>query len=500
MVIGIIGAGFAGLSSAKVLTELGHHVTVYDKTPDVGGVWSSTRRYPGLTTQNNKGTYALSGLPMPSSYPEWPTGEQVQRYLETYVDTFALRPMLRLGTEVTRAEPVASGGWDVTTPTDTVHYDHLVLANGIFSTPFVPEFDGAAELRAAGGVIIPASELLDIEQVRGKNVVVVGYGKSACDIAVAIAPAAASTTVVARELLWKMPRKIKNVVNYKYLMLTRLGEALFRYRTVTGVEKAMHANNSALANGLLGSVEKVTTGQLGLAEVNLVPKGRFSDIARSTVSLASNGFFEAVKAGGIRVERDTVITRLEVEEGSSTAVLSNGSTVLADVVVAATGWIQDQPFLPREVVDRLTDDNGDFLLYRQILPIGVPDLTFAGYNSSFFSPLSAEMSAVWIGSYLAGGHTVPSEAEQRAQVDARLAWMRERTQGKHAKGTNIIPFSMKNIDEVLNDLDLNVGSGTRAGQWLMPVNPGAYAGVTPKLVRRLAQTSAKTSAPATVGG
>ncbi|MDQ4112898.1 MAG: FAD-dependent oxidoreductase, partial [Actinomycetota bacterium] len=57
MKIAVIGAGFAGVASAKVLTELGHDVTVYEKAPDVGGVWSRTRRYPGLTTQNNKDSY-----------------------------------------------------------------------------------------------------------------------------------------------------------------------------------------------------------------------------------------------------------------------------------------------------------------------------------------------------------------------------------------------------------------------------------------------------------
>ena len=52
MRIGIVGAGFAGLSSAKVLKSFGHDVTVFEKEADVGGVWSASRRYPGLTTQN----------------------------------------------------------------------------------------------------------------------------------------------------------------------------------------------------------------------------------------------------------------------------------------------------------------------------------------------------------------------------------------------------------------------------------------------------------------
>ena len=64
MRIAIVGAGFAGLASAKVLRELGHDVTVHDRTPDVGGVWSRTRRYPGLKTQNNKQTYRFSDHPI----------------------------------------------------------------------------------------------------------------------------------------------------------------------------------------------------------------------------------------------------------------------------------------------------------------------------------------------------------------------------------------------------------------------------------------------------
>ena len=72
MRVGIIGAGVAGLTTAKVLKQAGHEVVVYDKAPDVGGVWSRTRRYPGLTTQSPKAQYSLSDFPMPRDYPEWP--------------------------------------------------------------------------------------------------------------------------------------------------------------------------------------------------------------------------------------------------------------------------------------------------------------------------------------------------------------------------------------------------------------------------------------------
>ncbi|TQL67064.1 cation diffusion facilitator CzcD-associated flavoprotein CzcO [Nocardioides albertanoniae] len=495
MKIAVIGAGFAGIASAKVLTELGHDVTVFEKAPDVGGVWSRTRRYPGLTTQNSKDSYTLSDLRMPKAFPEWLSGEQVQTYLEMYVEKFELAPMIRLSTEVSSAQPAGGGGWDITSTTVTSadgedetaeHFDHLVVASGVFSEPFSPTYDGVDELEAAGGTILPPSRLHDLESVKGKDVVIVGYGKSACDVAVEVAKEAASTTVVARQLLWKMPRRIKGVLNYKMLLLTRLGEGLFPYQEIHGAEKVLHAGGSKMAGSMVGSVESVTTGQLKLKKLGLLPKGQFTDIARSTVSLATEGFFEGVEAGDIVVERDTEIATFTSKDDKAYAELANGRAVPADVVVTATGFQQELPFFSEEIQDQLTDDNGDYRLYRQILPLGVPDLTFAGYNSSLFAPLSAEMSAVWIGSHLAGGHDLPSAEEMESHVAERVAWMRERTDGHHARGTNVIPFSMHNIDEVLDDVGLDIGSATKAKQWLLPIDPKAYASITPRLARKLA--------------
>jgi cation diffusion facilitator CzcD-associated flavoprotein CzcO len=102
--IAIVGAGFAGLTTARHLKDFGHETIVYEKAPDVGGVWSKTRTYPGVTTQNGKDTYHLSDFPMPKSYPEWPSGPQVQAYLESYVKQFELAPLLRLDTEVVSAK------------------------------------------------------------------------------------------------------------------------------------------------------------------------------------------------------------------------------------------------------------------------------------------------------------------------------------------------------------------------------------------------------------
>lgn len=501
MRIAVIGAGFAGIAAGKTLTELGHDVTIFEKAHDVGGVWSASRRYPGLTTQNNKGTYHLSDMPMPASYPEWPTGKQVQAYMASYVTLHGLNEKLRLGTEVTSASlvegaprksgPLASeGAWTVTSRNvdsgdeTTETFDFVVVANGIFSEPKIPEFAGREAFEAAGGRVVAPSEVHSLDEVRGRKIAVIGYGKSACDVAASLSDAADKTYVIARQLLWKMPRMLAGVLNYKYLMLSRLGEGLFEYRTLKGVEKLMHGPGKPVVNQMLGSVQGVATRQLKLKQLGLVPDGDFERIARSTVSLVTEGFYEKATRGEITVIRDAAIRELTSKDGHPAATLTNGDEVELDMVVCATGFRQEVPFFDDDIQDRLTDDRGNFELYRQILPHDVPALAFCGYNSSFYSPLSAEVASVWIGALLLGDLDLPPLAERRAQVAERLAWMEERTEGHHARGTNIIPFSMHNVDEMLDELRLNVSKVKKAVQWLLPVDARDYADLVPRLIDR----------------
>jgi dimethylaniline monooxygenase (N-oxide forming) len=499
--IGIIGAGFAGLSAAKVLTEFGHEVRVFDKAPDVGGVWSRTRRYPGVTTQNNKASYAFSDFPMPRGFPEWPTGAQVQSYLAGYVRRFRLEPHLWLGTEVTHADlDDESGLWTLQTRkvgAGDVHrqvFEFLVVANGIFSDPLIPDFDGVEEFRRAGGWLCHSSEFDDLGDVGAKHVVVVGYGKSSCDIAVAISDVAASTTVVARDLIWKMPKKLGNLLNYKYLMLTRTGEAMFPYIDSQRSGRSRTGPGRMLGKSMIRGLQSVVVRQLGLRPLGLVPRGSFTDIARSTVSLATDRFYDQVADGAITVRRDCAITRLLAQEGRPAVELSTGEIVAADAVVCGTGFHQRVPFLSPELQHALFDDRGNFELYRQILPLTVPKLAFAGYNSSLFSPLSAEIAALWIAGHLTGTLDLPSVGARRAHVQKRLRWMEERTQGKHARGTNIIPFSLHNIDEMLSDLGVDVSRAARVRQWLMPVSPRAYRDLGERLRRQELPTSGTPSA------
>jgi len=520
MRVAIIGAGVAGLATAKVLSQAGHEVIVYDKAPDVGGVWSRTRRYPGLTTQSPKAQYSLSDLPMPREYPEWPTGAQVQAYLAAYASHFGLDPALRLATEVTSAAPAPGGGWTITTAPATgaspaeastakaspaeagtaEQADKLVIANGIFCEPAMPRYPGEAEFTAAGGQVLAGTDLHDEERARGKRVLVVGYGKSACDITVPVSQVAASTDVIARHLLWKVPRRIGGFLNFKLLLLTRMGEALFRYLRPRGAERFLHGPANGMRGNMINSIGSASVRQFGLRKLGLVPPGQMEDIVRGAIGLATEGFFEGVADGRIAVRPNRTIARLLADNGQPAAELDDGTRLPADLIVCATGFTQGVPFLPGDVTERLLDERGNFMLYRQIHPVTLSDLYFNGYNSSFFSPLNAEMAAIWIAADLAGAVTLPDPGEMRQQVTGQLAFMDAATDTHHCRGGKIIPFSMHNVDEVLADLGINISAAVRAWHWLMPVAPAAYRHITPAVLRRLPPAPAATVRQATPAG
>ena len=156
----------------------------------------------------------------------------------------------------------------------------------------------------------------------------------------------------------------------------------------------------------------------------------------------------------------------------------------ADIVVCGTGWHQRVDFFAPELTALITDARGNFRLYRSMIPPHVPRLAFNGYNSSFFSQLNAEVSALWLADHLRGGVALPPPAEQDAYIDARLAWMEARTDGKHSKGTNIIPFSVHHMDELLNEIRLPLPRGIRLKQWLVAINPSDYAPLLGRLLAR----------------
>ncbi|SOD92234.1 flavin-containing monooxygenase [Spirosoma fluviale] len=488
--IGIIGAGVSGLVTAKTMREHGFSVIIFEKEAELGGVWASTRRYPNVTTQNTRDTYTFSDFPMPKHYAEWPTGEQIQEYLTNYARQFAILPFVRFSTTVERAEPVEGGqdGWVVYTTqngkSSRLMVDFLVVCNGVFSEPNRPQVPGRALF---AGTVLHSTEFRagHLEAAKQQKVVVVGFAKSAHDILSQVSDVSHKPVCIYREAKWKMPRIFWGL-NFKYLLLHRFGESLFPYRTLYGIHKFLHGPLGKPVTGLLTKgIGKLIAAQLELKKSGLLPEKPFESIANCSIGLTSDHFYERALSGDIQLEKGEIAAF-----DTDGVVLTNGKKITADTVVFATGFQQTVPFFAPEISRRLRNQKGWFQLYRNVLPLGVSNLSFVGYNPSLFTPFTSELAAHYTAQYIKGELNLPSPEAMKAEIIRHQEWLVNRAPKSHSSGTCVIPFSFHHADELMRDMGLRTRrTWNPIKEFMVPFNPGIYKGLTQELSQLSSQPS-----------
>ncbi len=458
--IAVIGAGVAGLVSAKVLKEDGFDVTVFEKESTIGGVWAESRAYPGLRTNNPRETYAFSDFDYPPTTDAFPTAQQVRGYLKAYADRFGLARRIHLNTEVlsvARADPDPGGGHpefrvtvqpasgDSTPRTHgprTEDVDFVVLCNGVFSVPHVPEVEG---LERFEGQVLHSSQFTDPETVREKRVVVVGAGKSALDCASGAAEEAAAVTVALRRPHWMLPR---------YFGSTRVDKVLFNrfslqvfppYHTAKRAERAFRRVAAPLFWVWRQAVSLVAR-RVGKVPAEMVPD------MPVTAGIENNGigteFYEVLRSGQARIRRAGVASIA----GPDRIRLDSGEELGADVVVFGTGWRQDISFLESDLHREVWRD-GWLHLYRHILPPREPRMGFVGYASSGNAPLTSEISAHWLSQWFRGELNLPDPSNMAREIARVRRWTRK-VFPRRCEGYFIGAYVSSYVDELMRDMGL----------------------------------------------
>ena len=100
--VGIIGAGVAGLATAKTLLADGIDCVVFERGERLGGVWADG--YSNFGVQIQKELYEFPDWSLPPEAPNFTPGPIFQQYLEGYCDHFGVRPHLRLNARVISVE------------------------------------------------------------------------------------------------------------------------------------------------------------------------------------------------------------------------------------------------------------------------------------------------------------------------------------------------------------------------------------------------------------
>lgn len=400
----IIGAGSSGIAAAKALLERGVPFDCIECSDQVGGNWVFGNRngmsaaYRDLFINVSRERMSYSDYPMPASYPDFPHHTHIKEYFDKYVDRFGLRERIAFLTSVEHARVREDGLWEVELRHETDGeremrlYDALLVANGHHWDPRWPEpaFPGSESFQ---GVQMHAHSYVDNSIFEGKDVVILGMGNSAMDIAVESSYVAANTYLAARRGAWIIPkyvfgRPVDQLPNNPRIpfairqhMLHRLISTLTGPPERYGLPKPDHK---------LGQAHPTVSGRIldRIAHGTIAPKPNIASLAGDRVRFA------------------------------------DGSEVHADVVVYCTGYKISFPFFEEGF---LAAPDNHIELFRRVFHPEHPNLFFIGLLQPLgaIMPL-AEAQGAWVGDYLRGEYALPPRPELLHDIAADQAAMRKR--------------------------------------------------------------------------
>jgi dimethylaniline monooxygenase (N-oxide forming) len=435
----VIGAGSSGIAVVKALLERGIPFDCFEKSDEVGGNWVFGNRngmsaaYRDLFINVSRERMSYSDYPMPSSYPDFPHHTHIKEYFNGYVDHFGLRPHITFDTGVEHASKREDGTWEIQLDTgETREYDALLVANGHHWDPRWPEpaFPGSD---AFEGKQLHAHSYVDNSIFADADVVVLGMGNSAMDIAVESSYVAANTYLAARKGAWIIP---KYVFGKPVDQLPNNPRIPFAIR-----QRVIHQTIKTIT----GSPERY-----GLPK----PDHKFGE-AHPTVS------------GRIldRIAHGTIAPKPNIASLDGDHVrFVDGSEVHADVVVYCTGYKITFPFFEPNF---LAAPDNHIELFRRVFHPDIPGLFFIGLLQPLgaIMPL-AEAQGAWVGDHLRGQYALPAPPDVRRDIASDQAAMRKRYVASKRHTIQV------DFDDYLYALDAERRAGAeraRARRYALPV-------------------------------
>jgi dimethylaniline monooxygenase (N-oxide forming) len=480
MRIAIIGSGMSGIAAGKTLMRFGHEVVLFERSAMVGGVWAQA--YPEVRLQNIAEHYRFTDFDWPFPHDEQPPATEVLRYINAAINHYGLE--VRTSHEIVGMEQ-RPDGWtlDMRTAGGEAHetFDYVIVAAGHYTHEKAPlRLPGAETFK---GQLVTERDVRDLSVFGGKRVVVVGFGKSAIDMAVFAAERASDVHHVFREARWLMPMRLLGQ-HIAHLSSSRLSSMFLPAWThPQGWERWMHRLSPVLAPIVGWFVTQAVRGQNGFlkmgggaprrARMRLV-NPRYSATKQLRGTLAPASYFPSIAEGKILPHKASV-TGFTADG----VTLSDGSSIAADVVMLAIGYDTPAlPFLPQVIRDDIARNPDGVQLYRHVLYPGVERLAFAGFNHNAFHIPGVELAMTWLGAVLADDMVLPSVDEMRASTARVRAWKRRHTVFEPTRAYWVANRFHQYFDALLLDLGVKPNrKHTLRAEIFESYNPEDYAGV-----------------------
>jgi putative flavoprotein involved in K+ transport len=383
----VIGAGPSGLAVARELRHRhGISALVVDKAAAPAVSWRN--RYDNFRLNTNGFLSHLPGQRIPLTAGRWPTKEDMVRYFDRYVRQQDIS--LALECEVNHIDRSANG-WLIDTASGEIRTPAVVLATGKYRTPVVPPWPGLTQFT---GELVHSGDFRNAWPFAGRDVLVVGAGNSAADIAVQLAQDRARKVWLAvRTPPHLVRRAIGPVPSDIFLELFARVPA-------------------RLVDPVIGQLNRLLFGDLSVYGFHRPPMGLKATVEqRGRIPTLADELVDAVRSG--RVEVVAAVAAVE----SNRVILADGTAVKPEVIVAATGFSTDLDGLVGHlgVLDEDGDPRGGFAS-------DLGDGMFAiGYGIPPNGPLRAIRLAATplagqVAAYLAAGSCSVHPVERSAAV------------------------------------------------------------------------------------
>jgi dimethylaniline monooxygenase (N-oxide forming) len=339
---------------------------------------------------------------MPDSYPLFPHHTQIMAFLRSYVEHFQLRPHIRLNHLVKKLVK-EDGTWLLTAShsdgqdtgqdsgqdagQNALAFDAVILCTGQAHSPAYPT--EAMYAQFSGPTMHSHEYKHPLPEMHGRNILVVGGGESAADIA----------------------NEVSSVANKLYLSLRRGRWFLDRH---TGARLPLDTRFSRRGRFLIGDYGG-----------NFLGMAIFDAMTGLTLGRGGHGIEEWQPAESVlrsfvnksrevlhRVITGQVIPRRRVRAIDSRRVWFDGCEEPADIdmIIYATGFQQKYPFLPEANPKQA---------YKYVFDPADPTLAYAGTARPVFGsiPALAELQARWISAVFAGRCQLPSSEAMQKEIE-----------------------------------------------------------------------------------
>lgn len=509
--VAVIGGGVSGVITASVLKEDGHKVTVYEKTNHLGGVWAMPQP-PGTGLQNQFAQYHHPDFPWPSKPDSHAKFYQIYDYVVACSDHYQLN--IQLNTEVTKLEGKGGRGegWKVTIKSNSNEeisedFDFVVIAQGHFSGQMQKgdlPWTGIDIFEQCGGKVlfprtepVASKESLDHE-LKGKSVIVVGFGKTAIDMCVtAVEHGAQEVHHVFRTARWLIPRYVVGLHN-TWLLFNRINsETIPAWDHPHPLLRFAHRHVPMLFHGLWTGIQSVvwaiassrswfsTNPRVQHAFRMLRPKHHVLLDHRAASALAPLDYYSMVADLSIIPHRAEVLKC--TQEGLLVSNEADGPTTIAtDVIIPCIGNGSGRfPYLPNDVREIVEKGNQGLQLYRHLVHPSLDALAFAGWNHGFLHTVHAYLGAIWMSCWMRGEIELPSASDQLAMMERIATWKRTNIDYEPSLNEGIQTRIFHYNDSIMLDLGLNpYRKSNPIKEAIMRYGASDYAGCLSEIQRK----------------